>query len=168
MIVVQRSTHCSSLIAHRRAQNRFADANVTIRAMQSTSEALETLFQALADRTRLRLLNLMSGGEICVCFFVAVLDELQPKISRHLAYLRDAGLVHARREAKWIHYSITPPAHPVARKVFEPVMASLDGDREMQRAREALAKPCCPPRPPEPLRSAPRPLPASRVHRLSH
>jgi ArsR family transcriptional regulator len=136
--------------------------------MQSTSEALETLFQALADRTRLRLLNLMSGGEICVCFFVVVLDELQPKISRHLAYLRDAGLVRARREAKWIHYSITPPAHPVARAVFETVMASLDGDREMQRDREALAKTCCSPRLPEPLRSAPRPLPASRIRHLSH
>jgi len=136
--------------------------------MQSTSEALETLFQALADRTRLRLLNLMSGGEICVCFLVAVLDELQPKISRHLAYLRDAGLVRARREAKWIHYSVTPPVHTVARKVFDTVMASLDGDREMQRDREALAKTCCSPRLPEPLRSAPRPFPASRVPQLSH
>jgi ArsR family transcriptional regulator len=136
--------------------------------MQATSDALETLFQALADRTRLRLLNLMSGGEICVCYLVAVLDELQPKVSRHLAYLRDAGLVRARREAKWIHYSITVPLHPIARTVFETVMASLEGDREMQRDREVLAKTCCSPRLPEPLRNAPRPAPASRIRHVSH
>ncbi|MCU1350111.1 MAG: putative transcriptional regulator [Acidobacteria bacterium] len=131
--------------------------------MRPTSEALETLFQALADRTRLRLLNLMAEGEVCVCYFVEVLDELQPKISRHLAYLRDTGLVTARREAKWIHYSIKPPAHPAARAVFESVIDSMESDREMQRDREKLARTCCAPRLPKRLRDAPRPFPASRV-----
>ena len=79
--------------------------------MKKTYEELEILFQALGDRTRLRLLNLMSAGEVCVCFFVEALDEPQPKISRHLAFLRKAGLVSARRDAKWMHYSVAMPAH---------------------------------------------------------
>ncbi|MCV4655760.1 metalloregulator ArsR/SmtB family transcription factor, partial [Escherichia coli] len=70
----------------------------------SRLEKLEKLFLALSDRTRLRLLNLMRNGEICVCFFTEVLGESQPKVSRHLAYLRNAGLVKARREGKWVHY----------------------------------------------------------------
>ena len=70
----------------------------------------ELLFKALADRTRLRLLNLMSCGEVCVCFFVEVLGVSQPKISRHLAYLRRAGVVAARRDGKWMHYRVSTPA----------------------------------------------------------
>ena len=66
--------------------------------MKKTSAPLESLFQALGDRTRLRLLTLMADGEVCVCFFVEVLNEPQPKISRHLGVLRAAGLVAARRE----------------------------------------------------------------------
>ena len=54
---------------------------------------LARLFAALADRTRLRLLNLMDGREVCVCYFVEILEQSQPKISRHLAYLRKAGIV---------------------------------------------------------------------------
>src|SRR3954447_4556659 len=90
---------------------------------------LVSLFNALADRTRLRLLNLMSGGEVCVCFFVEVLDEPQPKISRHLAYLRTAGLVSTSRAGKWISYAITPPEHPAARAAFDAVMSAMNDDR---------------------------------------
>ena len=54
---------------------------------------IELLFKALADRTRLRLINLIGEDEVCVCFFVEVLNTNQPKISRHLAYLRKAGVV---------------------------------------------------------------------------
>ena len=118
---------------------------------------LEQLFQALGDHTRLRLLNLMSGGEVCVCFFVEVLGEPQPKISRHLAYLRKSGLVAARRDAKWMHYSITPPLNDAARQIFETVLASFARDRAMTRDRMALMKACCSPRAPEQLRRAPRP-----------
>ena len=122
-----------------------------------TSLSLETLFQALGDQTRLRLLNLMAAGEVCVCFFVAVLDEAQPKISRHLAYLRSAGLVAARRDSKWMHYRITPPANPIARQIFEAVLAGFAEDPEMQKDRSALMQACCSPRVPELLRRAPRP-----------
>jgi ArsR family transcriptional regulator len=59
---------------------------------------LTRLFAALADSTRLRLLNLMRGREVCVCYLVEILQQSQPKISRHLAYLRNAGVVSARRE----------------------------------------------------------------------
>lgn len=119
---------------------------------------LETLFGALADRTRLRLLNLMSDGEVCVCFFVEILDEPQPKISRHLAFLRNAGLVSARRDAKWMHYSIATPKHPTARRIFQQTLDALRDDPEMQRDRAALTKACCSKRVPELLKRAPKPV----------
>ena len=65
-----------------------------------------SLFLALGDRTRLRLLNLMRDREICVSSFTGTLGHSQPLISRHLAYLRNSGIVEARRDGKWIHYSI--------------------------------------------------------------
>jgi len=61
---------------------------------------MERFFQAVGDNTRLRLLNLMGDQEICVCYFVVIPGGPQPKISRHLAYLRNAGIVAARREGK--------------------------------------------------------------------
>jgi ArsR family transcriptional regulator len=125
--------------------------------MKNTSEELESIFAALADRTRLRLLNLMSGGEVCVCFFVEVLDAPQPRISRHLAFLRKAGLVRARRDAKWMHYSISKPGHPTARRVFEQALDALRDDPAMQRDRAALNKACCSTRVPELLKRAPKP-----------
>jgi ArsR family transcriptional regulator len=131
--------------------------------MKKTSDELEALFQALADRTRLRLLNLMHSGEVCVCFFVDVLDEPQPKISRHLAYLRSAGLVTSRRDAKWMHYSITPPESDASRAVFDNVLATLAEDPEMQRDRAALQKACCSPRVPDVLIRAPKPLISSAM-----
>lgn len=124
---------------------------------QNTSEALEQLFQALGDRTRVRLINLMAAGEVCVCFFVEVLDEPQPKISRHLAYLRNAGLVAARRDAKWMHYSLLVPKQGTARKAFEAIVAAFADDSQLQRDRAALARACCSPRVPEQLRRAPKP-----------
>ena len=118
---------------------------------------METLFSALADRTRLRLLNLMRGDELCVCFFVEVLKTNQPKISRHLAYLRKAGVVEARREGKWMHYRIVEPAEPHAARVMREVMQWLAQDEEMQRDRDRLIKACCAPQLPVQLRGAPRP-----------
>src|SRR6266568_4893875 len=99
---------------------------------------LVNLFNALADRTRLRLLNLVAGGEVCVCYFVELLDEPQPKISRHLAYLRRAGLVSARREGKWMHYRMTTPADAAQARVLACALQALSEDRQMQRDRERL------------------------------
>ncbi len=126
--------------------------------MKNQKFDLELLFRALADRTRLRLLNLMGADEVCVCFFVEVLRTNQPKISRHLAYLRRAGVVAARREGKWMHYRIVRPPDEHAARVFDEVRAWLAEDPEMQRDRARFLKVCCAPQAPVRLRSAPRPL----------
>ncbi len=125
--------------------------------MGNKSYDIEILFKALADRTRLRLLNLMGADEVCVCFFVEVLRTNQPKISRHLAYLRKAGVVAARREGKWMHYRITTPPDPHAARVFGEVQTWLAQDQEMQQDRVRLIKVCCAPQPPVRLQGAPRP-----------
>jgi DNA-binding transcriptional ArsR family regulator len=80
---------------------------------------IELFFSALADKTRLRLLNLIGEEEVCVCFFVEVIGTNQPKISRHLAYLKRAGLVSMRKDWKWSHYRITPPESKYAAGVCE-------------------------------------------------
>lgn len=118
---------------------------------------LVQVFAALADRTRLRLLNIMAAGEVCVCYFVEVLGESQPKVSRHLAYLRRAGLVEARREGKWIHYSVARPENEQVAKVLESTLAAIACDRQMVRDRLALEKVCCAPKLPPSLQDAPRP-----------
>src|ERR1022692_5201204 len=93
---------------------------------------IELFFQALGDNTRLRLLNLMGEQEICVCYFVEILAQGQPKISRHLAYLRSAGIVEARREGKWMHYRIVPQADEASASILAAVLGSMDSDRQMQ------------------------------------
>jgi ArsR family transcriptional regulator, arsenate/arsenite/antimonite-responsive transcriptional repressor len=118
---------------------------------------LVRLFAALADRTRLRILNLLKAGEVCVCYFVEILDESQPKISRHLAYLRRAGVVSARRDGKWIHYSLARPADAAFAGVLDSTLEALDGDRQMQKDRSALERVCCGAKLPETLQNAPRP-----------
>lgn len=114
-------------------------------------------FRALADYTRLRLINLLGDDEVCVCFFVEVLKTNQPKISRHLAYLRRAGVVSARREGKWMHYRLVEPTDPRAARIFLEVRGWLREDEDMQRDRQRLVKVCCAPQPPIQLRGAPRP-----------
>jgi ArsR family transcriptional regulator len=107
---------------------------------------LELLFRALADPTRLRLLNLMADQEICVCYFVEVLGLSQPKISRHLAYLRKAGIAAARREGKWMHYRLLVPSNGHARAVLQATLKALQHDKEMQRDKERLNVACCSPK----------------------
>ena len=128
-----------------------------MRKNSQKNNQMELLFKALADRTRLRLLNLMGADEVCVCFFVEVLGTNQPKISRHLAYLRRAGVVAARRDGKWMHYRITHPADPHAARVFTEALAWLGEEREMQQDRARFAHLCCAPQPPVSLQGAPRP-----------
>lgn len=104
---------------------------------------MELFFAALADRTRLRLLNMLGGDEVCVCFFAEVLETNQPKISRHLAYLKRAGLVAARRDGKWMHYRVTAPESKQAAEVFAGVMEMLKEDDEMRNDRRNLMNLCC-------------------------
>jgi len=117
----------------------------------------ELFFRALADRTRLRLLNLMRADEVCVCFFVEILKTNQPKISRHLAYMRRAGIVGARREGPWMHYRIVEPSDTDAARVLADVLSWLANDWEMQRDRDRLVKVCCAPQLPIRIQGAPRP-----------
>lgn len=102
-------------------------------------------FSALADRTRLRLINLMRNGEVCVCFFAEALGTNNPKISRHLSYLKRAALVAGRREGKWMHYSLTPPIDDEAAKIFAATLEMLAGDMEMSADRTKLDAVCCSP-----------------------
>jgi ArsR family transcriptional regulator len=128
--------------------------------MKSNSDKsyeMELLFRALADRTRLRLINLMGEDEVCVCFLVEALKLTQPKISRHLAYLRGAGLVAARREGKWMHYRLATPPDPRAAAIFTAVRSGLSGDSVMQSDRSRLVKLCCSSTVPAPLKRAPKP-----------
>jgi ArsR family transcriptional regulator len=127
-------------------------------ARAAKSFDLVTLFAALADPTRLRLLNLMNGREVCVCYFVEILKQGQPKISRHLAYLRRAGIVSARRDGKWMHYSIERPRERKAAEVLEATLESLKSDAGMQGDLERLGRACCEPRKFVELQGAPVPL----------
>jgi ArsR family transcriptional regulator len=107
---------------------------------------LDHFFRALADSTRLRLLHLMSEQEICVCYFIEVIGAPQPKISRHLAYLRRAGLVAARRQGKWMHYRLTVPRDPHAAAILKTTLDALKKSAEMQRDCERLNHACCGPK----------------------
>jgi ArsR family transcriptional regulator len=127
------------------------------KSMGGKQYSVELLFKALADRTRLRIINLIGGDEICVCFLVEVLNINQPKISRHLAYLRRAKVVSARREGKWMHYRLVEPPDTHAASIFREVRTSLANDPEMQRDRSRLNQICCSPKLPVQLRRAPRP-----------
>jgi ArsR family transcriptional regulator len=107
----------------------------------------KTIFRALSDRTRLRILNLLQGGELCVCHLVAILEVPQPTASRHLAYLRKARLVVARKEGLWMHYSLAP-----ARSKFQAMLLECLGQcfqeepafaRDAERLRLRV-RPMCP------------------------
>jgi ArsR family transcriptional regulator len=69
-------------------------------------ENVLTVFKALSDETRLRILKLLEQGELCVCDIVAAFDMIQPKVSFHLAVLKEAGLIKDRKQGKWVHYRI--------------------------------------------------------------
>ncbi len=107
---------------------------------------LDEFFAALADRTRLRLLNLMRDGEVCVCFFAETLGTNNPKISRHLAYLKRAGIVNARRDGKWMHYSLNTQIDLQAAELLSTLLKTLETDPEMAADRKVLVNVCCSPR----------------------
>ena len=86
---------------------------------------LAKIFLALSDKTRLRLIDLMRNGEVSVGFLADSLGESQPKTSRHLAYLRNAGVVTTRREGKWIFYAIEKPTNAAAENILLATLRSL-------------------------------------------
>lgn len=100
---------------------------------------LETLFRALADQTRLRILALLASGEVCVCNIHGALGIPQPTASRHLAYLRKAGLVATRRAGLWIHYRLAEPADPAAAAVLKAAVDALGQSRPITSDRRRLS-----------------------------
>jgi ArsR family transcriptional regulator len=105
----------------------------------------------------------MDGKEVCVCYFVEILGQSQPKISRHLAYLRRAGIVAARREGKWMHYKIVVPKHAGASRLLSETLSALSEDKAMQADRSRLTKACCAPQKLPALDGAPLPIPVEAV-----
>ena len=102
------------------------------------------LFLALGNETRLMLLHLIGDREVCVCKLVEALEQPQPKISQHLACLRGAGVVAARREGKWMHYRIVSPPHHGAERILRETLAWLK--QENRPVSEIAKRPqssCC-------------------------
>ena len=107
---------------------------------------LSLLHAALADENRLRLLSLIQGGEICVCYLQEVLQTNQPKISRHLAYLKKAGLVEARRDGKWMHYRLKK-LEPGFGKILTDTLGHLKTEAQIKKDAQRLKQiTCCPER----------------------
>ena len=119
---------------------------------------LETIFKALADQTRLRIIGLLLSGEICVCHIHESLGLPQPTVSRHLAYLRNAGLVVSHKDGLWVHYQMADLSDPVMKTLLDAVAHALghldSGKRDHKRlaahvdvpARRWIAlasAPCC-------------------------
>jgi ArsR family transcriptional regulator, arsenate/arsenite/antimonite-responsive transcriptional repressor len=98
---------------------------------KSSSPRADLLFRAFADPTRLRILHLLTSGELCVCDLVDVLRVPQPKVSRHLAYLRRAGLVLARRDGFWSHYQLASAKDPLHKRLLDCLGGCLGGLPEL-------------------------------------
>ena len=101
---------------------------------------METVFKALADQTRLRILGLLGTGEVCVCEIHDSLRIPQPTASRHLAYLKRAGLVTDRREGLWVHYRLATPSDHVLRAMLDSTTHWLTHLPATDRDRRRL---CC-------------------------
>ena len=145
--------------------------------MTTHMAAMESLFKALADETRLRILGLLLSGEVCVCDIYESLKIPQPKASRHLAYLRRSGLVETRRSGLWIHYRLGRLPDPVLAAIVDAVRHALahvdvvrkDGERLRKRTGGCVPAPgdvggvaCCSNRPPPPERVGPGATPVVR------
>lgn len=117
--------------------------------MSKPIASMEGLFKALADETRLRILGLLLAGEVCVCHIHESLRIPQPKASRHLAYLRRAGLVATRREGLWVHYRLADASDPVLAAIQHAVWHGLTHLDAVRKDAERLAKRtgCCVPAP---------------------
>jgi ArsR family transcriptional regulator len=110
---------------------------------------VDTMFRAFSDRTRLRILYLLRGGECCVGNIVDILQIEQPSASRHLAYLRKAGLVSVRKDGLWSYYALATPREPFHVKLLECLACCFSEVPEVradqERARQVRnSGGCCP------------------------
>jgi ArsR family transcriptional regulator, arsenate/arsenite/antimonite-responsive transcriptional repressor len=112
-------------------------------------DGIDLMFRAFSDRTRLRILHVLLGGELCVGDLVEILQAPQPRVSRHLAYLRKANLVVVRKSSLWSHYSLAPAKTSFHRKLLE-CLAKCFGDvpelqtDDAQAAKVRKSGGCCP------------------------
>ena len=127
--------------------------------MNRDLQAVDRVFKALADPTRVRILGLLTAGEICVCHLHESLRLSQPLVSRHLAYLRRAGLVETRKDGLWVHYRLAPRRDDITRTLLDAIYhcvghlsaVAKDGKRlEQKTGCCAVAQPapsfdCCAP-----------------------
>lgn len=108
---------------------------------------LEQYFKALADTNRLRILNLLLHGELCVCDIQYVLEATQPNVSRHLSYLKNSGLVLDRRDGYRIFYRLADPKHGTKKRLFEFLQGAYKNEEQLQadkkRLREAIEAGSC-------------------------
>ncbi len=109
----------------------------------------DSMFRAFSDRTRLRILHVLQGGELCVGDIVDILQAPQPRISRHLAYLRKAKLVTVRKSGLWSHYRLAPAKTPFHKKLLECLAKCFNEVPELQADTARAAKirksgGCCP------------------------
>jgi ArsR family transcriptional regulator, arsenate/arsenite/antimonite-responsive transcriptional repressor len=117
-----------------------------MRMKKRTSEPVDVtieLFKAFADPVRLRLLNLLAGGEVCVCHLHEALDLPQSTVSRHLAYLRKRGLVLGRKEGLWVHYRLAKPANELHRLLMGCLGACSKELESLKHDREKLTRGSC-------------------------
>jgi ArsR family transcriptional regulator len=101
----------------------------------ATVDDLDSVFKGFADPTRIRILSVLAAGELCVCDIVDLLGLPQPLVSRHLAYLRRAGLVEATREWKYAHYRLAEPEHAVHRNLINCVRTCFRGIKSLDKER---------------------------------
>jgi ArsR family transcriptional regulator, arsenate/arsenite/antimonite-responsive transcriptional repressor len=110
-----------------------------------TVSSVDQMFRAFSDRTRLRILSMLRKGELCVCDIVGVLAVPQPKVSRHLAYLRRAGLVEARREGLWMYYRLAPAQNAFHAKLLDCLACCFEDVPQLARDAKKLKQSpgCC-------------------------
>jgi ArsR family transcriptional regulator len=106
--------------------------------LKSRQTPVDRMFRAFSDRTRLRILHLLRDGELCVCDLVATIGAPQPKVSRHLAYLRRAGLVRARKEGLWSYYTLAPARDPFHQKLLDCLACCFGSVPELAKDAAAL------------------------------
>ncbi len=117
--------------------------------VKTKTSSVDLMFRAFSDRTRLRILHMLRGGELCVCDLVTVIDAPQPKISRHLAYLRRTGLVVVRKDGLWSHYTLAPAQTRFHKKLLECLencfldVPELAADAELLKRIKQRKESCC-------------------------
>ena len=117
-----------------------------MRMKKTVADPLETsveLFKAFADPVRLRLLNLLADGEVCVCHLHEALDLPQSTVSRHLAYLRKRGLVVGRKDGLWVHYRLARPSDALHRHLIDSLAACKKQSDALEQDRQRLDRQSC-------------------------